>query len=72
MSPVALKDLREDVKNFIDHADEKVLRMVYAMLEVDADNVREESIERGLAQSKKRIVKPHEQVMSEIRKRYKA
>mgnify|MGYP000721093310 CR=1 FL=1 len=36
MSETELKELRKETKKFIDHADERVLRMVYAMLEADA------------------------------------
>ncbi|HRH50775.1 MAG TPA: hypothetical protein PLP23_18630 [Panacibacter sp.] len=33
-----IMSLREEVKTMIDKADEKTIRMMYAMLEVDADN----------------------------------
>ena len=33
----AVKKMRRDVKKYIDTADEKVVKMVHAMLEVDAD-----------------------------------
>jgi predicted transcriptional regulator len=33
----AVKKMRQDVKKYIDTADEKVVKMVHAMLEVDAD-----------------------------------
>lgn len=36
MSEAELKELRKETKKFIDRADERVLRMVYAMLEADA------------------------------------
>lgn len=35
MSTVEL--LRKEVKNYIDHADEKVVKMIHAMLETDAE-----------------------------------
>lgn len=35
MSTAELKDLRKGVKQYIDHADERVVRMVYAMLAAD-------------------------------------
>lgn len=38
MESKAIKDIREEVKRYIDHADEKVVKVEYAMLEVDADN----------------------------------
>jgi hypothetical protein len=36
MNPV--KVMRQEVKKYIDTADEKVVKMVHAMLEVDSDN----------------------------------
>ncbi len=33
----ALKQMRKDVKKYIDAADPKVVKMMHAMLEVDAD-----------------------------------
>ncbi len=38
MSTAELKELKKDVKKHIDHADERVVKMVYAMLEMDAQN----------------------------------
>lgn len=35
MSAAELKELRKEVKKYIDHADERAIRMVYAMLEAD-------------------------------------
>lgn len=35
---VELAELRNEVKSIIDHADERVIRMVYAMLEADAES----------------------------------
>lgn len=67
--------MRRDVKKYIDTADEKVVKMVHAMLEVDAendwwdgmpDNVKKD-VEIALAESEKGAVIPHE----EIQKRYK-
>ena len=31
----AIKDIRKEVKKFIDHADDKTVKMIYAMLEVE-------------------------------------
>lgn len=70
MSTVELNDLRKEVKQYIDHADEKVVKMVHAMLEVDAnadwweempDKVKED-IEEALLQSERGEVMTHEQV----------
>ncbi len=33
MSTAELKELRQEVKQYIDHADERVVKMMYAMLE---------------------------------------
>jgi hypothetical protein len=38
MSAAELKELRDEVKDLIEHSDERVLRMVYAMLMADAEN----------------------------------
>ena len=38
MSAAELKELRKEAKKYIDHADERIVRMVYAMLEADADS----------------------------------
>ena len=69
-----VKAMREDVKKYIDTADEKVVKMVHAMLEVDAetdwwdsmpDNVRKD-VEIALAESENGKVISHQ----EIQKRY--
>jgi putative addiction module component (TIGR02574 family) len=36
MSAAEIKELRKGIKKQIDHADERVVKMVYAMLEADA------------------------------------
>jgi hypothetical protein len=41
MSAAELKELRNGAKEHIDHADENIVRMVYAMLEVNAENEKE-------------------------------
>ncbi len=38
MSATELKELRKAVQKHIGHADERVVKMVYAMLEADAEN----------------------------------
>jgi len=37
MKSVAIRNIREEVKNYIDHADDKIVKMIHAMLEVDMD-----------------------------------
>lgn len=69
------KAMRQEVKKYIDTADVKVVQMMHAMLEVDADNhwwdtmpdkVRAD-VEAALIESEKGLVTPH----AEIKKRYK-
>ncbi len=40
----AVKQMRNKVKKYIDSADEKVVKMVHAMLEVDADDLRKQIV----------------------------
>lgn len=40
----AVKKMRNEVKKYIDSADEKVVKMVHAMLEVDADDLRKQMV----------------------------
>lgn len=70
-----VKSLRQEVKKYIDTADEKVVKMVHAMLEVDADNdwwdampdnIRAD-VDAALKESEKGQVISH----SEAQKRYK-
>lgn len=37
MSATEINELRNGAKKYLDHADERVVRMVYAMLETDAE-----------------------------------
>jgi 3-mercaptopyruvate sulfurtransferase SseA len=70
----AEKIMRQEVKKYIDTADVKVVKMMHAMLEIDADNGTWDSIpdaikidiDAALEESKKGIVTPH----AEIKKRY--
>ena len=68
------KIMRQEVKKYIDTADVKVVKMVHAMLEGDADNdwwdampdnVKAD-VEAALIESEKGQVTPH----AEIQKRY--
>jgi hypothetical protein len=70
-----IKVLRQEVKKYIETADAKVVRMMHAMLEVDAgsgwwdslpDEIRADA-EAALAESEKGELTPH----AEIQKRYK-
>ena len=70
-----IKAMRQEVKKYIDTADIKVVKMMHAMLEVDADNewwdavpdAVKEDIEVALEESKKGDVISH----AEIQKRYR-
>jgi hypothetical protein len=71
----SIKIMREEVKKYIETADAKVVKMMHAMLEVDAgggwwdslpDEIRADA-ETALAESEKGDVIPH----AEIQKRYK-
>jgi predicted transcriptional regulator len=66
--------IREELHQFINHADERVLNLMYGMMKADmqTDEGPEASIDKGLEQSKRGEVRPHEQVMTEIRARYKS
>ena len=69
------KAMRQEVKKYIDTADVKVVKMIHAMLEVDADNDLWDTmpdkvkvdVEVALKQSEKGEVMPH----AEMQKRYK-
>jgi uncharacterized protein HemY len=66
----AVNKMRRDVKKYIDTADEKVVKMVHAMLEVDADadwwdtipKELKNDIEIALRQADKGDVLSHEEV----------
>ena len=66
----AVKKMRRDVKKYIDTADEKIVKMVHAMLEVDADadwwdtipKELKNDIEIALRQADKGDVLSHEEV----------
>lgn len=70
-----IKAMRQEVKKCIETADAKVVKMMHAMLEVDAnsgwwDSLTDEiktDVEAALVESEKGEVIPH----AEIRKRYK-
>lgn len=38
MSTAALNELRKEAKKYLDHADERMVKLVFAMLEADARN----------------------------------
>lgn len=68
--------LRREVKKYIDTADQKTLKMIHAMLEVEQeadwwDDLSEgakASIDRGLKDAEAGRVTPHETVMKKYQK----
>jgi hypothetical protein len=68
--------LKKQTKKYIDTADEKVVKMIYAMLQVNAeadwwDDVSDEakkSIEKGLQDVAAGKIKPHKEVMKKYKK----
>ena len=74
MEPASLKDIRKEVKKYIDLADEKVVKMVHAMLETNSeanwwdtlpDNVKAD-IEISLKQAENGETLTHD----EVKKKY--
>lgn len=71
----AVKLMRQEVKKYIDTADAKVVKMMHAMLEVDADNDWWDTvpdnikadIEAALLEADKGKLMPH----ADIQKQYK-
>lgn len=71
-----IKTLKNRAKKYLDNADEKTIRMVYAMLEIEAESDwwdelpqdAKASIERGLKDIENGDVSPHEQVMKKYKK----
>ena len=68
--------LREEVKTMIDKADEKTIRMMYAMLEVEADNdwwetmpdsVKAE-VEESIAQADRNEGISHDKAIQKLKK----
>ena len=74
MSTAELKELRHEVKRYIDKADERVVKMVYAMLESDSetewwDEMPDEikaDLEESMSQAARGQVTSHE----EVKKKY--
>jgi len=68
--------MKEKAKQYLDDADEKTIKMVYAMLQVNAetdwwDDISDEakaSINRGLKDAQAGRVTPHSEVMSKYKK----
>lgn len=70
MQPTSLKEIRKEVKKYIDTADENVVKMVHAMLETNSeanwwdtlpDNIKVD-VEKAITQVDKGQTLTHEQV----------
>jgi predicted transcriptional regulator len=76
MTAIEVKELKKEVKKYIDHADERMLKAVYAMLEADQDEDwwskisegEREAIQIGIKQMKEGKTTPHEEVMKKYSK----
>jgi len=74
MSTTELKELRNEVKRFVDHADERVVKMMYAMLETaDESDLWDEmpdeikaELEESIDQADRGELMTHEQVMNKF------
>ena len=76
MTSVEKKELKKEVKKYIDHADDRMLKAVRAMLQSDQEenwwNVisdeEKEAIEAGLKEMEEGKTIPHEDVMKKYSK----
>jgi hypothetical protein len=70
---MGVSQIREELHQFIDNADERILNLIYGMMKADLqkDAALEASLDKALDQSKKGDVRPHEDVIAEFRSRYK-
>lgn len=76
MTSVEVKELKKEVKKYIDQADERMVKVVFAMLEADQqedwwDKISEgerSAIETGLKQMETGKTIPHEEVMKKHKK----
>jgi predicted transcriptional regulator len=76
MTTTAIRDIRTEIKKYIDHADERMLKIVYRILEADQsedwwDEISAEErdgIEEGIKQLKNGEGIPHEEVMKKYSK----
>lgn len=71
-----VSQMKKLAKKYLDNADEKTIKMVFAMLEVDAEkdwwddipNAAKKSIEQGLKDIEDGNVTPHKEVMKKYKK----
>ena len=79
MRTTVKKDIRAEVKEYIDHADERMVKIIHAMLEADQDqdwwdeisDEEKSSIDRGLRQLEQGKGIPHEEVVKRHPKWFK-
>lgn len=72
----SVKQMRREVKKYIDSADEKVVKMMHAMLEAEQESDwwdhleldAKASIEQGLKEAQSGKTTPHEIVMKKYKK----
>ena len=70
------KVMRQEVKNYIDTADVKVVKMLHAMLEVDAEtewwdtipDIVKSDIDAALIESENGDIIPHEEIKKQYQK----
>lgn len=70
------KDIRKEVKEYIDQADDRLVKIIHAMLEADHDqdwwdeisDEEKTSIDRGLRQLEQGKGIPHEEVVKQYPK----
>lgn len=68
--------LKKKAKKYLDNADEKTIKMIYAMLEVEAQSdwwedfsePSKDSIQRGLKDVENGKIAPHKEVMKKYNK----
>ena len=76
MRTTVKKDIRKEVKEYIDHADDRMVKIIHAMLEADQDqdwwdeisDEQRASIDRGLRQLEQGKGVPHEELVKQYPK----
>jgi hypothetical protein len=59
MSTAELKELRKEVKQYIDHADERIVNIVRAMLAADQEAERSNVVHTGLTLEQDEVLDQH-------------
>lgn len=79
MSETEVKALKKEIKKYLDSADERMLRIVFTMLEADAEKdwwddlplEVQQGIEEGIKQADRGEVITHEEFMEKNKKWFK-